>query len=575
MLALVALFLGIQSRGANVTIEWDPSLDSELSEYRVYRGIAPGLLNWKVSVSVLTTRATFTDLIAGQTYFFAVTAVAKDGTESDLSNIIAYTAPFPLSSTLVAGNVSARTLEDSSVNILLTGFNLLLGPLRYEIVASPGHGQISGTAPSLVYKPAPNFFGTDQFTYRVSDGLFASATATVSISVEPVNDPPTLDPIANLLIAENAGPQTIALTGLSSGAVNERQALTVTAFSSNPALIPNPIVTYASPDSVRYIRIAPAADMNGTATITVSVHDDGASNNVVERTFTVSVNPAPRVTDLVQTAGDARSVTLSWKTDLNAKCFINYGLTTNLCLTSAATVGVTHSMTLSNLAPASTYFVQIVAHANGISSQTEVWTIATDPREVLSIDAKRAVSPIAFNIQTESTYRLWARVKSPSGAGSFYFTVDNLPETLVSVASADADWNWVLLTRADTSATNSLALPIVEGPHSLVICAADADTQIDAFAVVNDPDWRPAPSLSIQAATENSVTLAWKINTTHFSDAVIESSIDGLNFYPKAIVIGQQGVGRIENLGRKKTYYFRLGIVESDLQRRYSNVVVR
>jgi VCBS repeat-containing protein len=44
---------------------------------------------------------------------------------------------------------------------------------------------------SLTYTPAVDFSGTDSFTYRVSDGSSISAPTTVTITVTPVNDPPT------------------------------------------------------------------------------------------------------------------------------------------------------------------------------------------------------------------------------------------------------------------------------------------------------------------------------------------------------------------------------------------------
>ena len=58
-------------------------------------------------------------------------------------------------------------------------------------VVAPQQGSVvfsdNGT---LVYTPVPDFFGTDQFTYRVCDNADACDTATVTIIVSPVNDPP-------------------------------------------------------------------------------------------------------------------------------------------------------------------------------------------------------------------------------------------------------------------------------------------------------------------------------------------------------------------------------------------------
>ena len=57
---------------------------------------------------------------------------------------------------------------------------------------------------------------------------------TFTVTVLPVNDAPTLDAISDpAAILEDAGQQTINLTGISAGG-GESQALTVTATSSNP-----------------------------------------------------------------------------------------------------------------------------------------------------------------------------------------------------------------------------------------------------------------------------------------------------------------------------------------------------
>ena len=64
--------------------------------------------------------------------------------------------------------------------------------LTAAIVTQPAHGSVSFSADgSFVYTPDPDFFGTDGFTYMVSDGNGGTDTASVSITVTPVNDPPT------------------------------------------------------------------------------------------------------------------------------------------------------------------------------------------------------------------------------------------------------------------------------------------------------------------------------------------------------------------------------------------------
>src|SRR5262249_29257905 len=121
--------------------------------------------------------------------------------------------------------------------------------------------------PGLVPNPtvnytSPNSTGTLSFT----PAAFASGSATVSVTVnngglsnhtvvrsftvtlKQVNYPPTLYPISNLTINENAGLPLVNAPPICPGASNQVQTLTVNATSSNPGLLPNPTVNYTSPN---------------------------------------------------------------------------------------------------------------------------------------------------------------------------------------------------------------------------------------------------------------------------------------------------------------------------------------
>ncbi|MEM7006036.1 MAG: Ig-like domain-containing protein [Pseudomonadota bacterium] len=62
-------------------------------------------------------------------------------------------------------------------------------PLTVEIVDGPTQGELEFDGTGWRYTPDPNFDSVDSFIYAVSDGEF-SDTATATITVDPVNDPP-------------------------------------------------------------------------------------------------------------------------------------------------------------------------------------------------------------------------------------------------------------------------------------------------------------------------------------------------------------------------------------------------
>jgi hypothetical protein len=135
----------------------------------------------------------------------------------------------------------------------------------------------------------------------IARGGVDSVLRTFTVTIEPVNDVPTLDPIQDRTVDEDAGPQTVDLTGISAGP-NETQHITVTATSSNALLIPDPTVSYTSPNPGGSLAFSPAANGFGSATITVTVRDDGGTENAGVDTFSRSFSITPIDDDLVEGA---------------------------------------------------------------------------------------------------------------------------------------------------------------------------------------------------------------------------------------------------------------------------------
>lgn len=152
-------------------------------------------------------------------------------------------------------------------------------------VGSSTNATVTGLVAGVTY-----YFSATAYDNTGDESIPSNEAAATTVAGSP-NQPPTLYPFSDLTINQNAGTQTISLSGITSGAANENQTLTVTASSGNLALIPAPTVTYSSPNATGTLTFTPVLNAYGSATITVAVNDGGTSNNIVTRNFLVTVSP--------------------------------------------------------------------------------------------------------------------------------------------------------------------------------------------------------------------------------------------------------------------------------------------
>ncbi len=123
----------------------------------------------------------------------------------------------------VAQPVTASTNEDAQPTITLTATDVNGQSLTFTTVSPPAHGTLSVVVPgpacanpggsstctaTVTYTPFANYNGTDSFSYKANDGTFDSNIATVSITVNAVND----TPVANSQSASTTEDTAIILT---------------------------------------------------------------------------------------------------------------------------------------------------------------------------------------------------------------------------------------------------------------------------------------------------------------------------------------------------------------------------
>jgi len=204
----------------------------------------------------------------------------------------------PVNDAPVADDGVASTVEEAPVTIDLVANDIDDDPLTYLIVDGPANGSLGAVSGNQVtYTPNSNYTGPDSFTFKVNDGTDDSNTATVSITVSEVNDPPVLDPIGDK-------------------SVDELTTLTFTATATDPdssltySLISAPAGASIDPDTGVFSFTPTEAQGPGGYTLTVNV-TDGFSIDFEEITITVNeVNQAPVALDDSVTTNEDTPVTI-------------------------------------------------------------------------------------------------------------------------------------------------------------------------------------------------------------------------------------------------------------------------
>jgi hypothetical protein len=126
----------------------------------------------------------------------SLTFKASDGQADSNIAMVAINVTTQNTLPVAENNAIVFTLaEDTSFSGTLKGSDADGDTLAFSIVNPPGKGIVKitnrGTG-SFFYTPHPDAFGDDIFTFRVHDGFGYSSIATINITIEPVNDPPSI-----------------------------------------------------------------------------------------------------------------------------------------------------------------------------------------------------------------------------------------------------------------------------------------------------------------------------------------------------------------------------------------------
>jgi hypothetical protein len=229
------------------------------------------------------------------------TGYEEPNTRGRRARLLIQLLPIILASNALGAATGVTLTWDPNTEADLAGYKLYSGTASGSYTNASDVGNLTSNTVLGLAPGAEYFFAV---TAVNTSGLESEFSNEVSYKflLDGTNAPPTLDPINDVILSENALPQTITLTGITSGATNESQILTVTAISDNPALIPLPVVQYISPASTGTLILAPLPNASGTATVTVVVNDGQLENSLTMRSFVVTVqaaNQAPLISGII------------------------------------------------------------------------------------------------------------------------------------------------------------------------------------------------------------------------------------------------------------------------------------
>ena len=192
-----------------------------------------------------------------------------------------------INDTPVASVDSYSVIENQTITIAAPG--ILSNDVDFDgdtltalLVTNVNHGVLSlGSNGDFLYTPVANFAGVDSFTYKANDGIVDSNTATVTITVSPVNHSPIAR--SDLYSIDENQTLTVAAPGvLSNDTDSDGNTLTASIVTnvSNGTLTLNPNGSFT---------YKPVTNFNGIDSFTYNANDGSVNSNTAM--VTIKINP--------------------------------------------------------------------------------------------------------------------------------------------------------------------------------------------------------------------------------------------------------------------------------------------
>ena len=329
---------------------------------------------------------------------------------------------------------------------------------------------------TYTYTPDVDFNGTDSFTYQVDDGNGGTDTATVTITVDAVNDAPVSSGDSYTINEDSSlngdlGPNVADVDGDS---VNFNLVSDVT--NGTLALNSDGIFTYT-----------PNASFNGTDSFTFQV-DDGNGGTSQPATVDITILPVnsqpvfvgPSLINLVEDGGVEDFDWSTWFTDVDGD---------QLSLTVLSTANVWLEYSISNngqlevtTAPDANGLSQIVVQATDPSGSSVVATIDVD---VMAVDdTVTAVSQQLQTLDTDPISGVLLSELTDVDGESLVVTVTQAPQN--GQLTINPDGTFTFDPDDNFSGIAEFRFVVFDGMSESNEAVVQVDVQSNAFVVIDD-----------------------------------------------------------------------------------------
>ena len=288
----------------------------------------------------------------------------------------------PANDAPVANDQAVSLSEDETIYITLTATDIDGDALTYQIVTGPSHGTLNGQAPVLNYTPSQNYNGNDTFTFKVNDGNLDSNTATVTLSIQPLNDPPTA---VHDFVTTDEDTQIAAIAVLTNDSDVDGDTISIDDFTQ-------PAHGAAGSNGDGTLTYTPDANYNGPDNFTYTITDGNFGSATANVTVTVNAVNDPPVADAGpdQTALQGGTITLdgSGSSDIDGDSltynwtFVSVPTGSTAVLSDSSIVNPTFTADV-----AGTYEVQLIVNDGTIDSAPDSVSINIVPPPTVEISA--------------------------------------------------------------------------------------------------------------------------------------------------------------------------------------------